>query len=68
MATRYNPPTKVKTIVIPFKVIVMRADPAFEAEKRKEPFYRFSNGRLFLENTAEQGPYSPLPPDNPTFD
>lgn len=65
MTTRYMPPTKVKTIVIPFRNAVLRADPAFEAEKRKEPFYHFSHGRSFYENTAIQGPYSPKPPDNP---
>ncbi len=65
MATRYNPPTKVKTIMIPYKTMVLRADPAFEAERRKEPFYRFSRGRYFFENTATHGAYSKDPPDNP---
>ena len=63
--TRYNPPTKVRTLQMPFKVLVLRADPNFEASKRREPFYEFSNGRRFDENTAIQGPYSKLPPDNP---
>jgi hypothetical protein len=57
----YNPPTKVRTMQTPFKVIVLRADPNFEASKRKEPFYQFSNGRRFDENTALQGPYSTVP-------
>ena len=61
----YNPPHKVRTIQIPFKVLVLRADPDFEKSKRKEPFYRFSNGRRFDENTATQGPYSNAPHDNP---
>jgi hypothetical protein len=62
---RYLPPTKVRTLQVPFKVVVMRADPNFEYAKRHEPFYEFSNGRRFDENTAIQGPYSPKPPDNP---
>lgn len=57
--------TQVTTLQIPWKVLVLRADPAFEASKRKEPFYEFSNGRRFDENTAIQGPYNPNPPDNP---
>lgn len=64
---RYNPPTKVKSLAFPYKVLVLRADPSFEFEKRKEPFYEFSNGRRFNENTAIQGPYSPAK-DNPDFD
>jgi hypothetical protein len=58
---RYLPPTKVKTLQIPWKVMVLRADPGFEAGKRKEPFYEFSNGRTFNEDTAHQGPYSTDP-------
>lgn len=62
----YNPPTKVKSIVFPWKVQVLRADPSFEYAKRNEPFYEFSNGRRFDENTAIQGPYSKSW-DNPPF-
>lgn len=62
----YNPPTKVRTLDVPYRVLVLRADPAFEHAKRKEPFYEFSNGRCFNENTAVQGPYSPTK-DNPPF-
>ena len=57
MTARYNPPTRVRTLQIPFKVLVLRADPGFESAKRREPFYEFSNGRRFDENTAVQGPY-----------
>lgn len=62
----YNPPTKVKSIEFPYKVMVLRAEPAFEYLKRNEPFYEFSNGRRFNENTAVQGAYSPKK-DNPPF-
>ena len=41
--------------------MVLRADPDFEAAKRKEPFYEFSGGRNFYENTSVQGPYSTVP-------
>lgn len=64
--SRYNPPTKVQTLDIPYRVLVLRADPSFEYAKRNEPFYEFSNGRRFNENTAIQGPYSGKW-DNPPF-
>lgn len=55
---------KVRTLEIPFKSMVLRADPNFEASKRREPFYQFeANGsrRDFYEDTARQGPYSTVP-------
>lgn len=61
MSNRYNPPTKVRTLQIPYKALVLKADPDFEQAKRKEPFYEFSGGRRFDENTAVQGPYSTVP-------
>lgn len=61
MAQPYNPPHKVKTIEVPYRTMVLRAEPDFEALKRKEPFYEFSNGKRFNENTAKQGPYSTVP-------
>lgn len=54
-------PAKIPTTETPFKVLVLRADPDFEQSKRKEPFYEFSNGRTFKEDTARQGPYSTVP-------
>lgn len=57
---RYNPPTRVKTLQVPFKTLVLKADPDFEQAKRKEPFYRFTR-RSFDENTEIQGPYSTVP-------
>ena len=60
MTTRYMPPTKVKTLEMPYKALVLRYDPDFEQAKRKEPFYEFT-GRRFDENTALQGPYSTVP-------
>jgi hypothetical protein len=61
----YSPPVKVRTVQIPYRVAVLRADPSFEQAKRKEPFYEFSNGRTFYENTATKGAYSSAPHDNP---
>jgi hypothetical protein len=63
----YSPPVKVRNLNVPWKVLVLRADPDFEASKRKEPFYEFSNGRRFNENTATHGAYSTAPHDNPPF-
>lgn len=61
MSAPYKPPTKVRTFQIPYKAMVLRANPNFEKEVRKEPFYKFSNGRRFDEDTARQGPYSTVP-------
>lgn len=60
MTARYNPPHKVKTVEIPYKTLVLRADPDFEQAKRKEPFYEFGK-RRFTANTANQGAYSDVP-------
>lgn len=57
--TRYRPPTKVTTISIPFKTLVVRADPDFERASHREPFYEFSSGRKFIEDNSRQGPYAP---------
>ena len=64
MANTYYPP---RNLSVPWKTMVLRADPDFEASKRKELFYRFSNGRTFIENPANQGAYSSAPHDNPPF-
>jgi hypothetical protein len=61
---RIDRPSRVKTLEIPWKVLVLRADPNFEQAKRKEPFYEFT-GRRFSANTANQGAYSDAPNDNP---
>lgn len=54
--------TKVRTLEIPYKSLVLRHDPDFEASKRREPFYEFT-GRTFREDTSRQGPYSTVPND-----
>lgn len=62
------PYSKPRALNLPFKALVLRADPDFEAQKRKEPFYTFSNGRRFTGNTANHGAYSSATPDNPEFE
>ena len=51
----YYPP---RSISIPFKVLVQRADPDFERARRKEREYEFSNGRVFEANPDNRGPYA----------
>ncbi len=60
MPARYLPPVRVKTLEIPYKVLVLRNDPDFEIAKRKEPFYEVT-GKVFYEDTSRQGPYSTVP-------
>lgn len=56
----YNPPHRVKTLEIPYKVLVLRADPDFEVMRRKDPFYEFA-GRTFTGNTSNLGASSDVP-------
>lgn len=58
MPARYNPPIRVRTIEVPWKAMVLRAEPNFEIEKRKEPFYEFT-GRRFTGDTSRSGAYAP---------
>lgn len=48
---------KVKTRIIPFKSMVVNADPDFEHAKRNEPFYEFT-GHTFSGDNSKKGPYS----------
>lgn len=57
MTAPYKPPTKVRTVQVPFLTLVLRADPDFQRAKRREPFYEGSNGRTFYGNNATSGPY-----------
>lgn len=52
--------TKVRQTEIPFKTLILRADPDFEAAKRREPFYEFKR-RTFRGDNSKQGPYSTSP-------
>jgi hypothetical protein len=54
-----SPPTpRVSTRVTPFKSFVLKADPDFEAAKRKEPFYEFTR-HTFTGDNSKMGPYAP---------
>jgi len=52
---RYYPP---RTVSIPFKTLVQRADPDFERERRNVTEYVFSNGREFKANPDNRGAYA----------
>ncbi len=41
-----------------WKSVVVAADPDFEAAKRREPEYEFSNGKVFTANRANRHPYN----------
>lgn len=50
--------TGTRSVERTWKEIVVEADPDFEAEKRKETEYEFSNGRKFTANPAKRGAYA----------
>jgi len=54
----YKPPTKVVTTETPWLAMVTRADPEFARQKFREVFYERSDGKVFIENPYQQGPYS----------
>lgn len=51
---------KVRNLELPYLALVLRADPDFEAARRRDIFYEFT-GRTFREDTSRQGPYSTVP-------
>ena len=57
MTDRYNPPTRVHSIEVPWKALVLRADPDFERELRNEVEYEFPH-RTFTANRAKRGAYA----------
>lgn len=54
-APRYSQPRRLE---VPFKVLIVRADPDFEQRRRKEVFYEFT-GRKFTGNNMTAGAYAP---------
>lgn len=52
---RYSPP---QSLTMPFKVLVQRADPDYERDKRNQVEFEFSNGRVFKHNPNTRGPYA----------
>jgi hypothetical protein len=59
----FRPPRGI-TVETPYRISVLRADPDFEYAKRHEPFYEFSNGRRFNEDTSRHGAYLVVRQDN----
>ena len=51
----YYPP---RSIDIPFKTLVLRADPDWQRAKTDEVEYQFSNGREFRANPETRGAYA----------
>ena len=51
-----NPRAGKRSIEIPFRAMVTKADPDFERERRNEPEYEF-RGRTFRANRAKRGAY-----------
>lgn len=49
--------TNTKSVERTWKSVVVAADPDFEAQKRREPEYEFSNGKVFTANRANRHPY-----------
>jgi hypothetical protein len=49
--------TNTKSVDRTWKSAVVAADPDFEALKRREPEYEFSNGKVFSANRATRFPY-----------
>ena len=50
--------TGTRSVERTWKEIVVAADPDFEAEKKKDTEYEFSNGRKFTGNVAKRGAYA----------
>lgn len=60
-AARYNPPTRVVRVEMPFLTIVQQADPDWNYHKHHEAEYTFSNGRVFYGDPYHRGPYNTNP-------
>lgn len=52
------PTTRTKSVSRTWKSLVLKVDPDFEAAKRNELEYEFSNKREFRANPAERGAYA----------
>lgn len=50
--------TGTKSVERTWKSIVVEIDPDFEAEKKKELEYEFSNGKKFSGNPLKRGAYA----------
>lgn len=61
MSAPFKPPRGV-TVELPYRSLVLRADPEFEYKNRHQLFYEFSNGRTFREDENQHGAYAIGPP------
>jgi hypothetical protein len=54
-----NPRAGKRTIEIPFRYLVKKADPDFDKERRQEVEYEFGGGRrVFKANRNKRGAYA----------
>src|SRR5258708_5460636 len=53
----YRPPTRVTPLGIPYRSLVVRADPEFERLKHREVEYEF-DGQIFLADPYQRGSYN----------
>lgn len=61
MSAPFRPPRGI-TVELPYRSLVLRADPDFEYKNRHQLFYEFSNGREFREDENQHGAYLPSGP------
>jgi hypothetical protein len=55
-----NPKAGKRSIEIPFRVMVRKADPDFDKDRRIEPEYEFAGGkRRFSADRSKRGAYKP---------
>ena len=52
------PVSRVKRVVVQWRALVAKSEPDFEARKRKQPEYEFSNGKVFYGNPEKRGAYA----------
>lgn len=51
---RWHPP---QTLEIPWRTMVLQADPQLPADAVRQPQFEFSGGRVFFCNPNTSGPY-----------
>jgi hypothetical protein len=63
---RYNPPTRVTAVSIPFVALVTQIDPSWNRWKHWEVQYEFTRRRFFAD-PYHTGPYNKTNFDNPVI-
>jgi hypothetical protein len=46
-----------RRVEVPFRVLVVKADPDFEKDKRNEIEYEFTRRKFYALNSNKRGPY-----------